>query len=137
MSPQRVVDPAYTPFTITTPKGTAIAAPQSTALNVPVGQLLEVELQIPPGHHGTTGFRLQLAGSAILPFSNPPAWILGDNYQRVFALDVEVGGGLVAVTYNVGNYDHTHYLRALVRSRLTQPTRQRVQLLDLNGASLS
>lgn len=128
----RVVDPQYRPFTIATPAGTAIAAPQTTALAVPHGQLLVVELTIPPGHAGATGFRLELAGEAILPFSRPAAWILGDGLHLYFDMDTEVDRGLNAITYNTGNFPHTHFLRLKLRTVFDKVLPSTPTLVDLN-----
>lgn len=118
---ERTVDPIVVPFTVTTPASTAIANPQFTAVDLPPGRLVSVELQIPPGHAGTTGFRLEVAQQQILPFSTAPTWILGDDYVHEFDMDFEVGTGVRCATYNIGNYPHTHYLRLGIR-RLAQPT---------------
>lgn len=110
----RTVDPIIVPFSVTTPAGTAIANPIFTTVPVPRGRLSAVEVQIPPGHAGQTGLRLELARQQIIPFSTAASWLLGDDYTHDFPTDVEVDQGLRVATYNTGQYDHTHYLRLTV-----------------------
>lgn len=131
-STARVVDPIYQPFTVTTPAGTLKTAPQSSALAVQHGRLIGIDLLIPPGHSGTTGIRLELAGAPILPWSSTPQWIIGDGLSELFDSDIEVDRGLVAVTYNEGNYTHSHYLRLVIRSLTRSQPLPQPRLLNLN-----
>ena len=118
--PDRTVDPIYHPLAPVTPAGTGVGLPQSVPVGNPQGLLEAIDLQIPPGHHGQTGLAIRLAGVTILPYSNPGGWIIGDNLQETFVIGVQVDTGLRVVTYNLGVFDHTHYLRFRIR-RLDVP----------------
>ncbi len=118
--PERTVDPVYVPGQVTTPVGTQIAAPITTTLPTVPGQLVSVHLTIPRGHAGLTGWRLLLAQQQIIPYSAASTWVLGDGHDYVFDTDIEVGPNLQVVTYNIGNFPHTHYMRFKI-ARLAQP----------------
>lgn len=112
----RTIDPINLAFQITTAAGITRTAPQSTTLAVQHGKLLAVELLIPPGHMGATGFALALSGTTIVPFGTAFGWIVGDDDRVTFDVEVEVDTKLVALTFNEGNYSHTHFVRAVIRS---------------------
>jgi hypothetical protein len=82
---------------------------------LPHGQLEAVDLTIPPGHLGMTGFSLRLASVTILPYSNPGQFIVGDNLQETFLIGVEIDTGVRVVTYNTGQFLHAFYLRFRIR----------------------
>ena len=111
----RVVDPIYVAQRVPTPPGTAQATPQVVVADLPHGILEAIDLTIPPGHLGFTGFSLRLAGVTILPYSNPGAFIVADNLQETFVLGVEVDTGVRVVTYNTGLYSHAFYIRYRIR----------------------
>lgn len=113
--PGRVVDPVVVPFTALVVAGTTIAAPTTFNPALPIGTLERIELQIPPGHVGTTGIRFTYSGQQIVPWSNAVAWIIGDNLDLTFPVDFEIGNGLRVVAYNTGNYDHSFFLRFTIR----------------------
>lgn len=111
----RVVDPVYIAVRVPTAPGTLQATPQVTAIDLPHGNLLSLDLTIPPGHLGFTGFSLRLASATILPYSNPASFIVGDDLQETFLIGIEVDTGVRVVTYNIGQYSHAFYLRFLVQ----------------------
>lgn len=100
----------YIPYTVTTPKQTLPTAPLSTPLNIELAQLIGVQMLIPPGHSGLTGIRLDDSGGTILPFSNPSQWVLGDNRDVWFDLDVQSDARMSWVTFNLDIQQHSHYL---------------------------
>ncbi len=110
----------YVVANITTPAGTATNTPLTTA--VPLGDLtlVSAHLRIPSGHCGLTGWRIDYSGSTIVPYSNPPAYIIGDDDKLDFDVDYEVGNTLNIVTYNLDVYAHTHYAVLKVHD-LAQP----------------
>lgn len=110
----RTISSRYVAVTVTTPAGTAIAAPQTTAVNLGDVILLGVQLKIPPGHAGATGWKLTEAGNALVPWQDGGGWVIGDDDDLWFDVNSEVAGGLAIVTYNVGAYPHTHYAIAKV-----------------------
>lgn len=104
---------SYFPVTVTTPAGTAKASPLSTLVAVPPALLTCVDLLIPAGHAGQTGFRVVYSGQVILPFngSDAVAWIVGDDDHTTFDLAFPVSTQLRIQTYNTGVFDHSHYVR--------------------------
>lgn len=95
-----------------TPINTAPGAPQSTALNLGWCILDRVELRIPPGHFGLTGWSLQVNGVGLIPWQQPGEFIIGDDDHLALAIDIELDTGLTIVTYNQDTlYPHTHYAR--------------------------
>ena len=135
--PQRTVDPVIVPFTALVPAGTLVAAPVTFNPPLPVGTLEVIELQIPPGHVGATGIRFTLNDQQVLPWSNTVAWINGDNLDTSFPLDVEVSNRFRVVAYNVGNYDHSFYLRFRVRQLPTSSGMPSLTLLPSSQLSQS
>lgn len=106
---QRVYDVA-----VTTPHGTTPGAPLKTALALEDQYLTSIEIEIPPGHAGTTGIRITRAGTQIIPFTLG-SWIIADNRDFVIPVNAEITvTGVVIETYNQGAYDHVHYVRATV-----------------------
>lgn len=100
----------YVPYTISTAAFTPATAPLSTPLNLPVVMLVSAQILIPPGHSGLTGIRLDTSGGTIMPFSNPPSWIFGDNRDLTFDLDVQADSRMSWVTFNNDVNGHTHYV---------------------------
>lgn len=94
---------------VTTVAGTAQASPKTTTVNLGDLILISVHLQIPSGHCGLTGWRIDYSGVTIVPFNNPPTFIVGDDDHLDFDTDYEVGNALKIITYNTDIYDHTHY----------------------------
>lgn len=102
----------YVPLIVTVPAGTAKAAPQSTAAPVSNVVLNRVELRIPPGHGGLTGFSLQWNGVSIVPFASPAQFIVGDDDDLTFDINEQIGGGLVVVAFNTDAVlPHSFHLR--------------------------
>lgn len=107
----KTVDPQYFNYAVPTGPGTDPATPQVTELAFPLKIMREVQLTIPSGHVGVTGFALQVAEAIILPWESGSQWIVGDDDRFVFEINVEVNAGVNVLTYNLGFYDHTHYVR--------------------------
>lgn len=104
----------YIDATVTTPAGTAIAAPQSTTILLGQLILLEAHLVIPPGHVGLTGWQLAFANQQVIPYGPAGAFVLGDDDKLDFTFERAVGNGLVVRTYNLGQYPHAHLCRMKV-----------------------
>lgn len=129
--PKRVVDPIYVPGSVTTTRANNGANPLVTNFPVPHGQLLAVDLQIPPGHSGTTGIQFRLSGQLILPYASTAAWIIGDDLHEIFDVDVEVDRTFQVVTRNDGFYDHSHYFRLKIRQLAPSSLPAPVKLVEL------
>lgn len=110
------LSPSFFPLTVTTTAGTTKAAPTKTNVVVPPCVLTLVDLLIPPGHAGQTGFQLVQSGQVILPFAGAATdqWIIGNDVHELFDMDYPVGSGLVIQTFNTGKFNHSHYVRLRV-----------------------
>lgn len=117
----RVLKTRYIDATVTTPVGTAIAAPQKVTIALGIVMLLAVRLTIPTGHHGLTGWRMDLANVTVVPYGGLTQWVIGDGEILDFTFESEVGLGLQVVTYNLGQYPHVHVARCKVQD-LPDPT---------------
>lgn len=101
-------------FAVTTAAGVAIATPTTTALTMPARVVREVRIRIPPGPRGNLGFRLALAGTAILP-SNAGGFIVADDEAITWPLTNQPNSGAWQIqTYNLGINPHTLYVTFLL-----------------------
>lgn len=116
-------------FPITTPIGTLASAPQTTNVDLGVCTIDTVEIRIPSGHLGFTGFALEYGQQRLIPAFQPSAWIIGDNDLLDYVMNFDVGKPVQVKTYNTGNYPHTHYLRFLI-SDITLPSGPRSTLIQ-------
>lgn len=102
-------------FDVTTPRGTAIAAPLTTNLLFNDGIVEVLEIQVPPGPSGLVGFRILHSGDVVIPYDRSK-WVISDNDVIRWSLEGYPTGRAWAIrTYNTDAYDHTLYLRFLVR----------------------
>lgn len=96
---------------VTVPAGTAETAAITTALPFQAGTVVRLEVTIPPGPSGLTGFQILHSGQRIIPFRDD-AWIIADNERLDWQLARYPTGGAWAVrAYNTDIYPHTIYLR--------------------------
>lgn len=101
-------------FTVTTAAGVAIATPTTTNLTMPARIVREVRIRVPPGPRGQLGFRLALAGTAILP-SNGGGFIVADDEAIVWPLTNQPDSGAWQMqTYNLGINPHSVYVTFLL-----------------------
>lgn len=100
---------------VTTPANTAAAAPQSTTWNLGTGVLERLEVVIPDGHAGLTGFRLLWGGRVVMPYEGGE-WITGNSDKLTVELGLWTGAGRITVdTYNTDDtFAHGHHLRAFL-----------------------
>jgi hypothetical protein len=99
------------PIDFTVPAGTPASSPYSVPLDIGDALLRKVDCRIPPGHNGATGFQIQSNNVYIVPWSSTPTWIIASDEHLVFEWDDEIDSQVSINGYNVGNYDHTFYLR--------------------------
>jgi hypothetical protein len=98
-------------YSVSVPAGTAQASPQTTKLTLPEADVVQVDLQVPPGPSGLMGFYLAYNGQQVIPFQSGQ-WITWDNHSEEYALDsYPSGGAWQLVQYNTGLYPHLVYLR--------------------------
>lgn len=78
--------------------------------------LVSIELLVPPGPSGFTGLRVRSSRQQIIPWGSSD-WIIADNYHYTFPVNEEIGSRSISVQgYNQDVYDHTFYLRFLIRT---------------------
>lgn len=99
------------PVNVLCPAGTAIATPTTTKPALGDVWLDSVELRIPVGHRGLTGVYVANNNTAIVPYSSPPTYLIGDDERLTFDIGDEVATQLSIVTYNTDVFDHTFYFR--------------------------
>lgn len=123
---------------VTVPSGTLPAAPQSTAWVTEDNDVLDIEVEVPPGHNGLTGIRVMKGDIQLLPFG-ANTWLIANDYSRVFP----VGRYLPTVdvkiqAYNQGSFPHTFYLRMTVVNHVietAQPPASTVSALSFAQTS--
>lgn len=101
-------------FDVTVPKGTPKAAPIETQTPFPHGELVGIEVKIPDGHNGLTGFRLLLAGGPAIP-ATAGAWVSGNDDELDWnTIGYPNSGAWSLQAYNTDLFDHVFHVRYLV-----------------------
>lgn len=102
-------------FGVSVPRSTTKAAPQTTALTFPEGVVEVVEVIIPTGHIGQTGFRLRYASQQVIP-DTAGAWIVSSGEVIRWPLDgFPTGAQWACQAYNLDPaHAHAFYFRFLV-----------------------
>ncbi len=121
-------------FAVTIPLGTAIAAPQTTALTFNRGIVERIEILIPPGPSGLVGFRILHSGDVVIPYDRTQ-WIIADN--EVIKWDLEeypTGSAWSIRAYNTDVFAHTLYVRVLVRETVRAAV-VRAQLVSITPSA--
>lgn len=102
-------------FDVVTAANTASGTPQTTALDFNDGIVEKLEVVIPPGPSGLVGFRILHSGSAVIPYQSS-GWIIADDEKIEWPLeDYPTGSAWAVQWYNADVYDHTLYLRFLMK----------------------
>lgn len=101
-------------FTCTVPAGTAIATPQTQQLSMPACIVASIGILVPPGPRGLMGFAIGASGVAVIP-ATPGTWFVVDDYADEWPLENQISSGAWEFFgYNVGQYDHSVYLRFMI-----------------------
>jgi len=121
---------------ITTPNNTTRASPQTTAVALPQGTLVRVEVVVPSGHAGLTGLALRYANEHVWPWG-PDTWIEADDEVLRATLDFPLGGSAIDVlTYNTDDtFNHDHLLRLTVLDPVV-PAAEPIGFLPLAPSTL-
>ena len=102
-------------FTVTTPAGTAITAPIVTDTFFNVGEVEQIEVLVPPGNAGLSGFQIRHSGAGVFPREDAK-WIIASGESIRWAThDAPTAGRWQIRSYNTDVNDHSVYLRYLVR----------------------
>lgn len=76
--------------------------------------IVDIELEIPPGHNGLTGVRVMKGDTQLVPWGSG-TWIVANDYSRVFPVGIYMPTADVTLQgYNTGAYPHSFYLRMTV-----------------------
>ena len=79
-------------FDVTTPAGTAKAAPLITSLAFPARIVERIQIVVPTGPNGQLGFQLTSGGQQVLP-TNPGAFIVASGETVDLALTGQIQSG--------------------------------------------
>lgn len=102
------------PFACVIPAGTPSTAPVERATVFPPGFVQRVEVLVPPGHNGTTGFALAQAHNPVHP-ERAGAFIVASNETFRWPIVDDSGGGQWSLFgYNTDGRAHTFYVRFYV-----------------------
>lgn len=104
------------PLTVAVPAGTPIANPVIVPWVTEDAVIADIEIQIPSGPNGTTGIRIMKGDVQLLPWG-ASSWIIGNDYNRTFPIGGYLPTSDIKVeAYNIGQNNHTFYLRMAVSS---------------------
>jgi hypothetical protein len=102
------------------PAGTAIATPFRQNKPLEDAILDRVQIRIPAGHVGLTGFALFWSTEQVWPTIRG-SWAIGDNEQLEWTPGTEVTAtGLAHVGYNLDKFAHTFYTRFWLSKKVAQ-----------------
>jgi hypothetical protein len=101
-------------FQVAVAAGVAAAAPTSTDISFHPGDVVGIEIIVPPGHLGLTGIQLANAHTPIVPYT-AGAFIIANDEKIEWALQSGANAGnWQAITYNTDVFPHDFYVRFLV-----------------------
>lgn len=111
-------------FTVTTPAGTLLTAPITTATTFDVGEVEAIEVLAPAGNAGLSGFQVRHSGAGVFPREDD-RWIIAAGEVIKWAVqDAPTAGRWQIRSYNTDVNDHSLYLRYLVRESSVATTPQ-------------
>lgn len=105
--------------TVLTPANTPLATPQNTPFPLEDAQLVRVDILVPRGPSGNLGFRFLWAQQQVIPWGNNSFLVTDNEKVPVECNFAMTATGLVIQTYNTDVFDHTIYVRALIRDFVT------------------
>lgn len=93
------------------PLNTPIASAISQTLDLGFVVIDWVEVRIPSGHLGFTGFALDNADVRLVPWDNRNEWLIGDDDLLKYDIGAQASATMTMRGYNTGAFPHTFYLR--------------------------
>jgi hypothetical protein len=100
------------PLTVTVPAGTAEDNPLIVPWPLVDANLDFIDIIIPDGHSGQTGIAVYWSGTQILPWGTD-TWIVANDEKVHTPINSYITvSGLSVYAYNVGQFEHSFYLRA-------------------------
>lgn len=101
---------------ITAPANTPASSPAQIPVPLETNHLDRIEIDVPDGHDRQTGIRITDNGSVIVPFSLN-GFIVANNHYFTIPFDDDITvGDIVIQAYNTDVFDHTFYVRFVVRN---------------------
>lgn len=101
---------------VTVPANTPIGAPVAVTSALETNHLDRIEIDVPDGHDRNTGVRVLSNGTVIVPF-NVSGWIIANDHYFTIPFDDDITvGSLVIQAYNTDVYQHTFYVRFVMRN---------------------
>ena len=98
-------------FQVTIPTGTPVSAPYVETLTLDYRTVVTVDLMVPSGPAGTMGFAVLHSGTQMLPVEEG-TWFVWDGLDQSWDMaDLPDSQGWQVAGYNLGDYDHTVYVR--------------------------
>lgn len=109
------------PFACTIPPETLSTAPVTIPLALDGWTIERLDLEVPAGTSGLTGFQIYNNGVAFIPYG-AGEWIIWDDVRESYYLsDLPNAGGWALLGYNDGVYPHTVTIRAHVSTAVSAP----------------
>lgn len=106
----------YYDQSITAPANTPASSPAQIPVALETNHLDRIEIDVPDGHDRQTGIRITDNGSVIVPFSLNGFIVANNHYFDIPFDDDITAGDLVIQAYNTDVFDHTFYVRFVVRN---------------------
>ena len=116
---------------VTCPPATLQAAPLVQDISFPLGAVRELEIIVPAGHAFITGIAIMQSQQIVIPYTGS-VWVISDDESIKWPYDDRLKNGSWQVScFNLDpTYAHTWYLRFLVDSRASQPSRTIARPID-------
>lgn len=135
--PQKTVGTRYWNTDIVVPHTTLSSAPLHTLLYVGDVTLGSCQIVIPNGHNGVTGIAIDYARQRIIPWERPGEFVVANDIELPFTIDIDISKPVDVYTYNEGQYDHTFHLFLVVTDFVMPTTANRYMTLPLGEISQS
>lgn len=104
----------YWPLSPTIPANTPLATPVITPWPIVQGHLKQIQVRVPAGHAGFTGFRIVYQSQQIFPWSNDDWWVGDNDVISAQWGDEIMATGLQFQAYNADTGPHTFWCLAEV-----------------------
>lgn len=102
------------PFTVSIPANTPQASPVERNVSFAAGRVVHLEVLVPPGHNGRTGFSIAQAHQPVYP-ERAGTFIVGSNERFEWEMEDDLDtGDWQLFGYNVSPIAHSFYLRFYV-----------------------
>lgn len=114
MAPTLATFDRVEPFTVTIPANTPQAAPVERNTSFSPGRVVHLEVLVPPGHNGLTGFSIAQAHQPIYP-ERAGTFIVANNERFEWEMEDDIdSGNWQLFGYNLSLIAHSFYLRFYV-----------------------